>query len=129
MAGRTRMVKKLRKVLVVEDDAWIRKFLRDLLSDEGYQVLEAADGHTGLRLAGLHRPDIMLLDLAMPEYTGVDLLRDLRHDTRTRRIPVVVLSAYPDVLPAKDAENLAAVLAKPLNVTAVLTAVKNTLDT
>src|SRR5207237_7568793 len=66
------------RVLVIEDDAWIRSFVREVLVEEGYVVIEAADGGTGLRLADQHSPDVVLLDLAMPEFTGVDVLHGLK---------------------------------------------------
>jgi CheY-like chemotaxis protein len=125
----SRTVGHQRRVLLVEDDAWIRTFLRDVLSDEGYDVLEAADGRTGLRLAGHEHPDVVLLDLAMPEFTGVEVLRDLRQLPRTQKIPVLILSAYPNVLPTHDAERVAGVLTKPLNVPELLSAVQHALET
>src|SRR5438067_2487108 len=72
------------RVLIIEDDAWIRSFIREVLADEGYVVIEAADGGTGLRLADQHNPDVVLLDLAMPEFTGVDVLHGLKRMARTR---------------------------------------------
>ena len=73
-----------KRVLVVEDDAWIRWFMCDVLSDEGYDVLEAADGRTAIRLVDENPPDIMLLDIAMPGVTGVEVLRHLRGRRGTR---------------------------------------------
>jgi CheY-like chemotaxis protein len=114
-----------RRVLLIEDDAWIRTFLRDVLSDEGYVVIEAADGRTGLRLAFEENPDVVLLDLAMPEFTGMDVLHGLKHLPRTRAIPVLILSAYGAVLGAADLASVAGVLAKPTDVPTLLTALQN----
>ncbi len=114
-----------RRVLLIEDDAWIRTFLRDVLSDEGYVVIEAADGRTGLRLAFEELPDVVLLDLAMPEFTGMDVLHGLKHLPRTRAIPVLILSAYGAVLAASDASSVAGVLAKPTDVPTLLAAIRN----
>jgi CheY-like chemotaxis protein len=116
-----------RRVLLIEDDAWIRTFLRDVLSDEGYVVIEAADGRTGLRLAFEENPDVVLLDLAMPEFTGMDVLHGLKHLPRTRAIPVLILSAYGAVLGAADLASVAGVLAKPTDVPTLLTALQNAL--
>jgi CheY-like chemotaxis protein len=115
-------------VLVVEDDAWIRTFMRDVLSDEGYDVLEAADGRTGLRLAEDSSPSVVLLDVAMPEFTGVDVLRRLRSKRRTRALPVVVVSAYSRVLPANDEASVAGVLVKPFQVEKLLETVRQAID-
>ena len=114
-----------RRVLLIEDDAWIRTFLRDVLTDEGYVVIEAADGRTGLRLAFEEGPDVVLLDLAMPEFTGMDVLHGLKHLPRTRAIPVLILSAYSAVLAASDLASVAGVLGKPIDVPTLLTALRN----
>jgi CheY-like chemotaxis protein len=111
----------------VEDDAWVRGFLRDILTDEGYAVSEAADGHTGLRLALEQSPNLILLDVAMPEFTGVDVLRTLKRDPHTRDVPGLILSAFAWVVPARDARTAAAVLAKPVDVPTLLTAVEDAL--
>jgi DNA-binding response OmpR family regulator len=115
-------------VLVVEDDAWIRTFMRDVLSDEGYDVIEAADGRTGLRLAEENSPSIVLLDVAMPEFTGVDVLRHLRSKRRTRNLPVVVVSAYSRVLPTHDEALVAGILVKPFQVEQLLETVRQAID-
>jgi CheY-like chemotaxis protein len=115
-------------VLVVEDDSWIRTFMRDVLCDEGYDVIEAADGRTGLRLAEETSPSVMLLDVAMPEFTGVDVLRHLRSKRRTRTLPVVVVSAYSRVLPAHDEASVAGILVKPFQVEKLLDAVRQAIE-
>jgi CheY-like chemotaxis protein len=117
-----------RRILVVEDDVWVRTFLLDLLTDAGYVVLEAADGRTGLRLAGEQRPDLVLLDLAMPEFTGIDVLSQLGSHARTRDIPVLVLSAYPALLELRGAGPVAGVLAKPIDSSELLRAIQSALD-
>jgi DNA-binding response OmpR family regulator len=116
------------RVLIVEDDAWIRTFLRDVLSDAGYAVLEAADGRTGLRLAQQERPRLVLLDLAMPEFTGIDVLSHLRQSACGRDIPVLIMSAYTKVLSVRDMGKIAGVLPKPLDVSECLRAVKQILS-
>jgi DNA-binding response OmpR family regulator len=117
-----------KRVLVVEDDAWIRWFMCDVLSDEGYDVLEAADGRTAIRLVDENPPDIMLLDIAMPGVTGVEVLRHLRGRRRTRTLPVLVLSAYPRVLTPDDEASVACVLTKPLRIEKLLAAVRQVLE-
>src|SRR6266702_4000606 len=64
--------------LVVEDDPWIRLLLRDLLTDEGYAVLEASNGSAALRLAQRQPPALVLLDLVLPEQSGLELLAELK---------------------------------------------------
>ncbi len=117
-----------KRVLVVEDDAWIRWFMCDVLSEEGYEVLEAADGRTAIRLVDENPPHVMLLDIAMPGVTGVEVLRHLRSRRRTRTLPVLVVSAYPRVLTPDDEASVACVLTKPLRIDKLLAAVRHALE-
>src|SRR5260370_28887651 len=117
-----------KRVLVVEDDAWIRWFMCDVLADDGYEVIEAADGRTAIRLADERPPNVMLLDIAMPGVTGVEVLRPLRSRRRTRTLPVVVVSAYPRVLTPVDEESVACVLNKPLQIEKLLATVRQVLE-
>ena len=79
------------RILIVEDEENLRMALADALSAEGYEVLEAADGETGLALALREGPDVVLLDLMLPGRDGFSVLRALREDRLTA--PVLVLSA------------------------------------
>jgi two-component system KDP operon response regulator KdpE len=78
---------------VVDDEEQIRRALRVALRANGYQVLEAADGETGLDMAAVERPDLVVLDLALPDLDGVEVCRRLR---TWSRVPVIVLSAAGD---------------------------------
>ncbi|MBZ4400267.1 response regulator transcription factor [Myxococcus sp. MISCRS1] len=80
-----------RRILVVEDDLSILTGLSMNLRFEGYEVLQAQDGRTGLQRALDDNPDLMVLDLMLPELNGFELLKELRQ--RGRDTPVVVLSA------------------------------------
>jgi len=80
------------KILIVDDDSTIRRFLATLLLDRGYEVHEAEDGEQGVRLAGSIRPDLMLLDLIMPYRDGFEVLHDLKEDQGTSRIPIIIMS-------------------------------------
>ncbi|MHC4469712.1 MAG: response regulator transcription factor [Planctomycetota bacterium] len=80
-----------RTILVVEDDAAIRMGVRDALASEGYRVLEAADGDTGLRMGLTEDPDLIVLDLMLPGLDGFEVLRCLRADCV--ETPVLVLTA------------------------------------
>lgn len=77
-------------VLVVEDDPQIRRFLRATLSDNGYYYLEAATAQEGLRQVGMQHPDLIILDLGLPDMDGLEVTRRLREWTST---PIIVLSA------------------------------------
>ena len=117
-----------KRVLVVEDDAWIRWFMCDVLTDDGYEVIEAADGQTAMRLVDECVPNIVLLDIAMPGVTGVEVLRHLRSRRRTRTLPVVVVSAYPRVLTPLDETSVACIINKPLQIEKLLAAVRQVLE-
>ncbi len=114
-----------KRVLVVEDDSWIRRFMCDLLADEGYDVLEAADGRTAIRIASELLPDAVLLDVTMPDVNGVDVVRHLRSRRRTRLLPVIVVSAYPRVLPPDSVASVSCVLEKPVPGDVLLAAVQD----
>jgi DNA-binding response OmpR family regulator len=83
-----------RSILVIEDDSAIRRGVRDALTLEGYRVLEAADGHCGLRDALALDCELVLLDLALPGVPGLEILREIRRARPT--LPVIILSALGD---------------------------------
>lgn len=77
-------------VLIVEDEPQMQKFLRASLSAAGYRVMEAATGAEALTLARMHNPDLVLLDLGLPDMDGMQVTRDLRMWSRK---PIIVISA------------------------------------
>ncbi len=81
------------QILVVEDDPDIRTALEQNLGDVGYVVSAAGTAREALRLAALSPPDLVLLDLMLPDRPGSDVCRALRTDPRTRTVPVIMLSA------------------------------------
>jgi two-component system KDP operon response regulator KdpE len=81
------------RILVIDGDERIRRALRVALRANSYEVIEAADGEAGLDLAAAERPDLIVLDLALPDLDGVDVCRRLREWSR---VPVIVLSAAGD---------------------------------
>ena len=105
--------------LVVEDDPWIRLLLTDLLTHEGYAVLEASNGSAALRLAQRQPPALVLLDLILPEQSGLELLTELKSTRATAHVPVIAVSARTDLL-ARAAELADAVVAKPLDIEELL---------
>jgi len=84
------------KILVIDDDVYIRMVLRFRLEKEHWQVLTANDGPHGLEVAEQETPDLIVLDLAMPEIDGIQVLDRLQHNQVTWNIPVVVLTARSD---------------------------------
>jgi DNA-binding response OmpR family regulator len=85
------------KVLVIDDEAPIRLLCRVNLEAEGMDVLEAADGSTGLDVARREAPDAVLLDVMMPGLDGWGVAEELLADERTRDIPIIFLTARADL--------------------------------
>ncbi|MGD0948399.1 MAG: response regulator [Candidatus Binatia bacterium] len=82
-----------KRILVVEDDPDNRRIVAKVLSVEGYHVIEAIDGIEALARARAERPDLILMDLALPNVDGWEATRQLKSDPETRSIPVVALTA------------------------------------
>jgi DNA-binding response OmpR family regulator len=87
------------RVLVVEDDPSVRGLLHTLLTGEGYEVATASDGLAGLVKASSNRPDLMLLDLMMPDLGGVRVLEELRADPSLADVPVIVVTGKLEAVP------------------------------
>jgi len=83
------------QVLVVDDSATIRAVLRKMLLQNGHIVVDADGGEAGLALARQRMPDLIFLDVVMPGLNGFAVLRALRHDARTRDVPVILISGNP----------------------------------
>lgn len=80
------------RVLVVDDSATIRAVLGKMLTQDGYEVLKAADGEEALVLARSELPALIFLDIVLPGMSGFSVLRQLRRDAVTREIPIVMIS-------------------------------------
>ena len=81
------------QILVVEDNEKNMKLFRDVLRATGYRTLEASTGEQALMLAARHGPALVLMDIRLPDMTGVEALGLLRRNERTARIPVLALTA------------------------------------
>jgi DNA-binding response OmpR family regulator len=82
----------MQRILVIEDDRFLRKAAEAALRRHGYSVLTASDGETGLQVARAEHPDLVLLDLIMPGMQGFEVLKLLKQDASTMPIPVIILS-------------------------------------
>ncbi len=82
------------RILIVEDERKIARFLELELQHEGYEVDTAGDGRTGLEKALTWKPDLMILDLMLPELSGIEVCRRLRHESD---LPIIMLTAKDDV--------------------------------
>ena len=81
------------KILIVDDEANIRQLVKYNLEKESYQVLEAEDGLQGIRLAKTEKPDLMLLDLMLPQMDGLEVCRSLKGNPATAALPIIMLTA------------------------------------
>jgi DNA-binding response OmpR family regulator len=81
-----------RRILLAEDDRFLRRAAEARLRQHGLEVLTAADGEEALRLARAEQLDLILLDVIMPKLEGFEVLKLLKEDAATARIPVIVLS-------------------------------------
>ena len=118
---RLRMPSYGTRILMIDDNQGLADLLQRFLPEPRYKVIAATTGAEGLRYAVNLQPDIILLDLMMPDLNGWDVLQRLRADERTRAIPVAICSVVSDPeLAYSLGANL--VIAKPINRESILTA-------
>lgn len=83
-----------RSVLIVEDNELNMKLFNDLLVAHGYKTLQTRNGFDALELARKHRPDLILMDIQLPEVSGLEVTRWLKDDDSLREIPIVAVTAF-----------------------------------
>jgi CheY-like chemotaxis protein len=103
-------------VLIVDDYPQNRKLARDVLRAAGFRTLEAASGAEAIALATAHGPDVILMDLRLPDMDGTSVARELRGSARTAGIPVVALSSVPLAGNGPATAAFAGYLDKPIRV-------------
>lgn len=82
------------KVLIVEDNDLNMKLFNDLLVAHGYDTLQTNDGVEALALARRHHPDLILMDIQLPEVSGLDVIKWMKQDERLRMIPIIAVTAF-----------------------------------
>jgi two-component system cell cycle response regulator DivK len=117
-------------ILIVEDNEKNRKLERDILQFHGYRTVEAESGEEGVRIAQETPPALVLMDIQLPRMNGIEALRLLRADVRTRAIPVIAVTASAM---SQDRQKIMAAgfdgyQAKPIDVTGFVAAVRGMLD-
>ena len=85
---------RTKTVLIVEDNELNMKLFHDLLDAHGYRTLQTRSGMDALKLARHHRPDLILMDIQLPEVSGLEVTRWLKDDDELRDIPVVAVTAF-----------------------------------
>jgi len=92
-----------KKILVIDDEPDMVTYLTTLLEDNGYEVVTASDGEEGLEKVKAERPDLISLDLLMPNKTGIKMYRELRKDPEIGNTPVVMVTGFgKDDVPSMD---------------------------
>lgn len=101
-----------KKILIVEDEAPQLKALRDKMKNEGFSVITAVNGVEGLRLAEEESPDIILLDIVMPQMDGLTMLHSLRDSEWGKHIPIIILTNLSEAATALEGEEVEDYLVK-----------------
>jgi two-component system cell cycle response regulator DivK len=97
------MAQLAERILIVEDNYVDMRLLKDILESSGYETLQAVDGLQAVYLALTSRPDLILMDLQLPEVSGLEVTRQLRGDDRSRHIPIVAVTAFATVFYRNEA--------------------------
>ena len=113
-------------VLIVEDNELNMKLFHDLLDAHGYRTLQTRTGMEALKLAREHRPDLILMDIQLPEVSGLEVTKWLKEDDTLRTIPVVAVTAFAmkgdeEIIRQGGCE---AYISKPISVTSFLETVR-----
>jgi two-component system cell cycle response regulator DivK len=119
-----------KKVLIVEDNELNMKLFHDLLEAQGYDILETREGLQALSLAREHRPDLILMDIQLPEISGLEVTKWLKEDDELASIPVVAVTAFAM---KGDEERIReggceAYISKPISVAHFLDTIRSLLD-
>jgi two-component system sensor histidine kinase/response regulator len=117
-----------RTALVVDDDVFVLSALAELLEDDGFDVQTATNGFSALRRAVQARPSVILLDLALPERSGGELLEDLRADPTTRDLAIVLVTGNADRLTEAQRAEVDGVVNKPFDAAYLLETIQHAIQ-
>jgi two-component system, cell cycle response regulator DivK len=118
-----------KKILIVEDNELNMKLFHDLLEVHGYETLQTKDGREALQLAREHRPDLILMDIQLPEVSGLEVTKWIKADDELKSIPVIAVTAFAM---KGDEEKIRsggceAYIAKPISVNSFLETIQTVL--
>ncbi len=85
-----------KKVLIIDDEQDIRTYLSALLGDEGYETMIARDGEEALKQMEADLPDLITLDISMPEKSGIKFYREMKAEDRWKRIPIIIVTGISE---------------------------------
>jgi CheY-like chemotaxis protein len=109
------------KILVAEDHADARQLMRDVIEGMGHSVIEAADGLESVKLAITHMPDLIIMDLMMPAASGDSAVKFMRGTPGFETVPILVVSAHPDIARIATQNGATGWVAKPVSITELCT--------
>jgi two-component system cell cycle response regulator DivK len=117
-------------ILIVEDNKFDGRLLKDILESRGYETLNTGDGLEAIDLAFANRPDLILMDIQLPEMSGLEVTRRLRVDDRSRRIPIIAVTAFAMGWHEREAldSGCDAYISKPIAMQGVLSTVESFLS-
>ncbi len=127
-------MKKRKKILVVDDDPVIVRLLNKLLLNDGYEFLAAYDGGEGVRMALEENPDLILLDVIMPDLRGTDVVRVLKESKKTKEIPIVFMTTMINIKDDRGQEVISVdgleyrAFAKPLHYRKILSVIRKEIN-
>jgi len=113
-----------RTALVVDDDVFIVSALAELLEDDGFDVVTATNGFSAMRRAVETHPSVILLDVALPERSGTELLDDLRAEPSTHDLAIVLVTGFVDQLTEAECALADGVVAKPFDADELLATIE-----
>ena len=117
------------KILIVEDSIDAREMLAMLFNMEGYNVATAEDGREGLRRASADNPDLIVTDIQMPYVDGNEMIRRLRAQPDSKRVPIIVMTAYGEETGSRAVQSGAdRAFTKPVDYDLLLQAIKDLID-
>ncbi len=124
------VIEMSKKVMIVEDNELNMKLFRDLVEASGYETVETRNGLMALDLARSSMPSLILVDIQLPEVSGIDVIKQLKEDEELRSIPVVAVTAFAmkgdeERIRASGCEEY---MSKPISVPHFISMVKNFLD-
>jgi two-component system, cell cycle response regulator DivK len=107
-----------KRILIVEDDYRSMTLLNDFLQAHGYEILKASEGAEAVNLARHEQPDLILMDIRLPNISGLDATRLLKNDDQTKKIPIIAVTAFatPGDQTTALESGCAAYILKPVNV-------------
>jgi two-component system cell cycle response regulator DivK len=123
------MIHYPKRILIVEDNKADVRLLKDILVRHGYETVQTGDGLEAISLAFARSPDVILMDLQLPEISGLEVTRRLKDDDRSRHIPIVAVTAFAFAMGWHQREALDsgcdAYIAKPISILGFLSTVES----